>query len=81
MTEAAAALARQRGLEGAVAEAQEELRVSAGLEASGLKERIGARLDRFEARAARRIARATGVLATIGAVRRSSVCSAPSGAS
>jgi biopolymer transport protein ExbB len=67
LTQAASALARERGLEGAVGQAQEELRVSTGLDAGGLKDRIASRLDRFEARAARRMARATGVLATIGA--------------
>jgi biopolymer transport protein ExbB len=67
LTEAAAALVGGRGLEGAVNGAQEELRASAGLDASGLKNRIESRLERFEARAGRRMARATGVLATIGA--------------
>jgi biopolymer transport protein ExbB len=67
LAEAAASLAGERGLEGAIDEAQEELRVSAGLDANGLKDRIASRLDRFEARAGRRMARATGLLATIGA--------------
>jgi biopolymer transport protein ExbB len=74
LPEAAAALQATRGLEGAVDEAQQELRASSGLDANGLKDRIASRLDRFEARAGRRMARATGVLATIGAT-------APSGAS
>jgi biopolymer transport protein ExbB len=65
--EATEALAGERGLAGAVNEAQAELRASAGLEANGLKDRMASRLDRFEARAGRRMARATGVLATIGA--------------
>jgi biopolymer transport protein ExbB len=63
----AAALARERGLEGAANEALEEMRASAGLDAAGLKDRIEARLERFEARAGRRMGRATGVIATIGA--------------
>jgi biopolymer transport protein ExbB len=67
VAEAAAGLAGERGLEGAVHEAQEEVRASADLDASGLKDRIALRLERFEARAGRRMARATGVLATIGA--------------
>jgi biopolymer transport protein ExbB len=67
LTAAAQALAAERGLQGAVDEAQEELRASSGLDANGLKDRIASRLERFEARAGRRIARATGVLATIGA--------------
>jgi len=48
--------------------AQEEVRLSAGLPADGIKERVGTRLDRIEAAAARAINRGTGVLATIGAV-------------
>jgi biopolymer transport protein ExbB len=67
LPEAAAALQATRGLKGAVDEAQEELRASSGLDANGLKDRIASRLDRFEARAGRRMGRATGVLATIGA--------------
>jgi biopolymer transport protein ExbB len=51
-------------LEAAVA----ELRLSAGSpEHDGIKERIASRLERIEARHARRILRGTGVLATIGA--------------
>jgi biopolymer transport protein ExbB len=51
-------------LDGAVA----ELQASAGATAKdGLKERIASRLERIEAASARRIARGTGVLATIGA--------------
>ena len=45
-----------------------ELQASAGTTANdGLKERIASRLERIEAASARRIARGTGVLATIGA--------------
>jgi biopolymer transport protein ExbB len=51
-------------LDGAVA----ELQASAGaISNDGLKERIASRLERIEAASARRIARGTGVLATIGA--------------
>jgi biopolymer transport protein ExbB len=51
-------------LDGAVAEWQ----ASAGtISNDGLKERIASRLERIEAASARRIARGTGVLATIGA--------------
>jgi len=51
-----------------LAAAAAELRLSAdGLERDGIKERIASRLDRLEARFGRRISRATGVLATIGA--------------
>jgi biopolymer transport protein ExbB len=45
-----------------------ELQASAGtISNDGLKERIASRLERIEAASARRIARGTGVLATIGA--------------
>jgi biopolymer transport protein ExbB len=51
-----------------LAAAAAELELSAdGLERDGIKERIASRLERLEARFARRISRATGVLATIGA--------------
>ena len=64
--------ARMRGSDGEVAqflaEAATELKLSAGsLERDGIKERIASRLERLEARWGRRISRATGVLATIGA--------------
>ena len=49
-------------------EAVAELQASAGaISNDGLKERIASRLERIEAASARRIARGTGVLATIGA--------------
>jgi len=52
----------------ALAQAVTEVKLSAGsLERDGIKERIASRLERLEARYARRISRATGVLATIGA--------------
>jgi biopolymer transport protein ExbB len=44
-----------------------ELQLSAGQDASGIKERVASRLHRIEAAAGRRIARGTGLLATIGA--------------
>jgi biopolymer transport protein ExbB len=44
-----------------------ELQLSSGQDASGIKERVASRLHRIEAAAGRRIARGTGVLATIGA--------------
>jgi biopolymer transport protein ExbB len=48
--------------------AEAELLASAGtISNDGLKERIASRLERIEAAGARRIARGTGVLATIGA--------------
>jgi biopolymer transport protein ExbB len=51
-----------------VAAAHEELRLSAdGLDIDGIKERIASRLERIEAAFGRRISRAIGVLATIGA--------------
>ena len=51
-----------------VAAARAEIRVSAdAFDKDGLKERIASRLERIEAAFARRISRATGVLATIGA--------------
>ena len=67
IAEAVAALAGGGALEAAAREAQAEMRVSAGLDASGLKERVVSRLERAEAHAGRRMARATGLLATIGA--------------
>jgi biopolymer transport protein ExbB len=51
-----------------VAAAAAELRLSADVVGKdGLKERIASRLERIEAALGRRISRATGVLATIGA--------------
>jgi biopolymer transport protein ExbB len=51
-----------------LAAAVTELTLSAdSLERDGIKERIGSRLDRLEARYGRRISHGTGVLATIGA--------------
>jgi biopolymer transport protein ExbB len=51
-----------------LAAARAEIRVSAdAFDKDGLKERVASRLERIEAAFARRISRATGVLATIGA--------------
>lgn len=44
-----------------------EIRLSSDLPAAGVKQRIAGRLDRIEAAAGRRMARGTGLLATIGA--------------
>ena len=43
-----------------------EIRLSANLRADGLKERIAWQLERIEQAASRKMARGTGVLATIG---------------
>ncbi len=52
-----------------VAAAAAELRVSADtIEKDGLKERVASRLERIEAALGRKISRATGLLATIGAI-------------
>jgi biopolymer transport protein ExbB len=46
-----------------------ELKLSAGVvETEGIKERVASRLERIEAAYGRRIARGTGILATIGAI-------------
>jgi biopolymer transport protein ExbB len=55
------------GLEVAAREAQLEMEASANLDAGGVKERVSSRLERVEAQAGRRMARATGLLATVGA--------------
>lgn len=47
--------------------AVEEGRLSAGLSAAGIKERVASRLERVEAAVARTLRRGTGALATIGA--------------
>jgi biopolymer transport protein ExbB len=60
-----------RGEEGPVAQIMQaagaEIRLSANLRSEGLKERIAWQLERIEMAASRKIARGTGVLATIGA--------------
>jgi biopolymer transport protein ExbB len=53
---------------GMAASVVEELRLSDGLPADGLKERCRSRLARLEAAAARRLSNGTGMLATIGAI-------------
>jgi biopolymer transport protein ExbB len=50
-------------------------------DSEGIKERVTARFERIEASVGRKMMRATGILATIGATRRLSACSAPCGAS
>jgi biopolymer transport protein ExbB len=50
-----------------IEDAEQELRLSAGCGAAGLKERLALRFERLEAAMARRIARGTGILASIGA--------------
>jgi len=65
------ALAEANGARGAVAglitAADDELAASGNLPAQGVKERIALELSRLESGAGRKIARGTGVLATIGA--------------
>jgi biopolymer transport protein ExbB len=67
IADAAAAFAQRGGFESAAFEARSEMALSANLDPAGVKERVASRLERAEARAGRRMARATGVLATIGA--------------
>jgi|GEM_PF-332090 len=59
----------QLGTEAAtlVGVAVEEVRLSAGLSAAGVKERVASRLERVEAAVARSLRLGTGALATIGA--------------
>ena len=49
-----------------VAATASEMQLSAGQNATGIKERVASRLHRLEVAAGRRMARGTGVLATIG---------------
>ncbi len=65
----AAAAEQPLGTEAAalVDAAVEEGRLSAGLSAAGVKERVASRLERVEAAVARTLRRGTGALATIGA--------------
>jgi biopolymer transport protein ExbB len=67
IADAAAAFAQRGGFESAAFEARSEMALSANLDPAGVKERVASRLERAEAQAGRRMARATGVLATIGA--------------
>jgi biopolymer transport protein ExbB len=67
IADVARAFKGQGELEAAALEAQLEMEASANLDAGGVKERVLSRLERVEAQAGRRMARAMGVLATVGA--------------
>ncbi len=71
MLAAAPSLAATPALSGAPAQmlaaARDEIAHSLGLPAAGVKERIALTLRRIEAQAARRLARGTGILASVGA--------------
>jgi biopolymer transport protein ExbB len=67
LSDAVRAFKGQAGVETAAREAQAEIEASANLDAGGVKERVASRLERVEARTGRQMARATGLLATIGA--------------
>jgi biopolymer transport protein ExbB len=67
LSDAVRAFKGQAGLERAALEARAEIEASANLDTSGVKERVASRLERAEAQAGRLIARAMGLLATIGA--------------
>jgi biopolymer transport protein ExbB len=68
LTEAVARLGDQPGPTAAlVTAAATETHRSRGLPGEGIKERVASRLERIEAAARQRIARGTGILATIGA--------------
>jgi biopolymer transport protein ExbB len=64
-----------------VQSAAREASLSGGVIDEGLKERIALRLERVEAAMSRRVARGTGVLASIGATAPFVGCSARCGAS
>lgn len=67
LAEAAAASAGSRTATAElVTAAITEAKLSTGMSAEGLKERVASRLERIEAAAARRMTRGTGLLATIG---------------
>ena len=69
LTEAARGLGGQSGPCAALARsAASELAASEGAERNALQERVGWRLERIVANAGRRLARGTGVLASIGSV-------------
>jgi hypothetical protein len=76
LTEAVQALARAGGAGREFVDAAViELQLSEdGMEREGVKERLASRLQRIEANRGRIMMRGTGVLATIGATARSSVC-------
>jgi biopolymer transport protein ExbB len=68
LAEAVERLGGQVGATAALVDAAAlEERASRGLPGDGLKERVGSRLERIEAAARQKIARGTGLLATIGA--------------
>jgi len=67
IADVARAFKGQGELAAAALEAQLEMEASANLDAGGVKERVLSRLERVEAQAGRRMARAMGVLATVGA--------------
>jgi biopolymer transport protein ExbB len=67
LMEARNILAGRGGFEAAGSEVEMEIRVSIGLDTTGLKERIASRLARTEALTARKMSRAIGLIATIGA--------------
>jgi biopolymer transport protein ExbB len=69
LTEAAAAVGNDRSFAAPVRAAATELRLSANTsDKEGIKERVASRLERIEASAGRRMARGTGLLATVGAI-------------
>jgi biopolymer transport protein ExbB len=67
LSDAVRAFKGQAGLERAALEARAEIEASTNLDTGGVKERVASRLERAEAQAGRLIARAMGLLATIGA--------------
>jgi biopolymer transport protein ExbB len=68
LSEASRQLDARQSLAPVVRAAMEEVRLSADIpDKSGIKERVALRLERIEANVGRRMARGTGLLATIGA--------------
>jgi biopolymer transport protein ExbB len=67
IADAVATLTGGGGLETAALEARTEMALSASLDPAGVKDRVASRLERADAYAGRSMARATGILATIGA--------------
>lgn len=67
LADAAAALRGRGGFDASARAAMAEMDESANLDPGGIKERISARLERVELQSGRRMGRATGILATIGA--------------
>ena len=69
LVEAGGALGNERSFAAPVRAAATELRLSANTsDKEGIKERVASRLERIEAGAGRRMARGTGLLATVGAI-------------